>query len=88
MGNGGFPVLVRGDSHGPARGASNENPAVNLITAGSDYLNLKLWKAVLLPLSNFADQLQPLVAPQVSHFSQVPFRTIVKFWHSEHMLPV
>jgi hypothetical protein len=34
------------------------------------------------------NQLQPLVAPQVSHFSHVPFRTIVKFWHSEHMLPV
>ena len=33
-------------------------------------------------------ELQPLVAPQVSHFSQVPLRTIVKFWHSEHMLPV
>lgn len=33
-------------------------------------------------------QLQPLVAPQVSHFSQVPFRTMVKFWHSEHILPV
>lgn len=30
----------------------------------------------------------PLVAPQVSHFSQVPLRTMVKFWHSEHMLPV
>jgi len=33
-------------------------------------------------------QLQPLVAPQVSHFSQVPFRTMVKLWHSEHSLPV
>lgn len=31
---------------------------------------------------------QPLVAPQVSHFSQVPLRTMVKFWHSVHMLPV
>ncbi len=30
----------------------------------------------------------PLVAPQVSHFSQVPFRTMVKLWHSEHSLPV
>ena len=30
----------------------------------------------------------PLVAPQVSHFSQVPLRTIVKFWHSVHILPV
>lgn len=36
----------------------------------------------------FPNQLHPLVAPHVSHFSQVPFRTIVKFWHSEHMLPV
>jgi len=33
-------------------------------------------------------QLHPLVAPQVSHFSQVPLRTMVKFWHSVHMLPV
>lgn len=33
-------------------------------------------------------QLHPLVAPHVSHFSHVPFLTIVKFWHSEHMLPV
>src|SRR5690606_8306313 len=33
-------------------------------------------------------QLHPLVEPQVSHFSQVPLRTMVKFWHSEHMLPV
>jgi hypothetical protein len=39
-------------------------------------------------LSKPLAQLQPLVAPQVSHFSQVPLRTIVKFWHSEHMLPV
>ena len=41
----------------------------------------------LLPL-DFAPQLHPLVLPQVSHFSHVPFRTIVKFWHSVHMLPV
>ena len=42
-----------------------------------------LRKARLAP-----DQLHPLVAPQVSHFSQVPLRTIVKFWHSEQLLPV
>ena len=36
----------------------------------------------------FDNQLHPLVAPQVSHFSQVPLRTIVKFWHSEQLLPV
>ena len=34
------------------------------------------------------DYEHPLVAPHVSHFSHVPLRTIVKFWHSEHMLPV
>lgn len=39
-------------------------------------------------LHTASNQLQPLVAPQVSHFSQVPFLTIVKFWHSPHMLPV
>jgi hypothetical protein len=33
-------------------------------------------------------QLHPLVEPHVSHFSQVPFRTMVKLWHSEHSLPV
>ena len=33
-------------------------------------------------------QLHPLVFPHVSHFSQVPFRTMVKLWHSEHSLPV
>lgn len=33
-------------------------------------------------------QLHPLVAPHVSHFSQVPLRTMVKFWHSEQLLPV
>lgn len=38
--------------------------------------------------NTFRNQLHPDVAPQVSHFSQVPFRTMVKFWHSEHMLPV
>ena len=37
---------------------------------------------------SLSPQLHPLVAPQVSHFSQVPFRTMVKFWHSEHTLPV
>jgi hypothetical protein len=37
---------------------------------------------------DWPDQLHPLVAPHVSHFSQVPLRTMVKFWHSEHMLPV
>jgi len=34
------------------------------------------------------DQLQPLVEPQVSHFRQVPLRTMVKFEHSEQMSPV
>jgi hypothetical protein len=29
----------------------------------------------------------PVVAPQVSHFMQVPFRTSVKFPHSEHISP-
>ncbi len=33
-------------------------------------------------------QLHPLVAPHVSHFSQVPLRIMVKFWHSEQELPV
>ena len=36
----------------------------------------------------FGNQLHPLVEPHVSHFSQVPLRTMVKFWHSPHMLPV
>lgn len=30
----------------------------------------------------------PLVLPHVSHFRQVPLRTIVKLEHSEHMSPV
>ncbi len=34
------------------------------------------------------DHDHPLVAPHVSHFSHVPFRTIVKLWHSEQELPV
>ena len=34
-----------------------------------------------------ADQLQPLVEPQVSHFRQVPLRTSVKFWHSRQASP-
>jgi hypothetical protein len=29
----------------------------------------------------------PLVEPQVSHFRQVPFRTIVKLPHSEQLSP-
>ena len=33
------------------------------------------------------DQLQPLVEPQVSHFRQVPLRTIVNCPHSRHMSP-
>lgn len=33
-------------------------------------------------------QEQPLVEPQVSHFRQVPLRTIVKFEHSEQLSPV
>ena len=32
-------------------------------------------------------QLHPLVDPQVSHFKQVPLRTIVKLWHSEQETP-
>lgn len=40
-----------------------------------------------LACENFP-QLHPLVAPQVSHFSQVPLRTMVKLEHSMHMLPV
>ena len=30
---------------------------------------------------------QPLVEPQVSHFRQVPLRTIVKLPHSEQLSP-
>lgn len=30
---------------------------------------------------------QPLVEPHVSHLRHVPFRTIVKFWHSEQETP-
>ncbi len=33
-------------------------------------------------------QLQPDVLPQVSHFRQVPLRTMVKFEHSEQLSPV
>ncbi len=33
-------------------------------------------------------QLQPLVLPHVSHFRQVPLRTMVKFEHSEQLSPV
>ena len=33
------------------------------------------------------DQLQPLVAPQVSHLRQVPFRTRVKLPHSVQLSP-
>jgi hypothetical protein len=29
----------------------------------------------------------PVVDPQVSHFKHVPFRTSVKFKHSEHISP-
>lgn len=43
---------------------------------------------VPFPMSSHRYQLHPLVAPHVSHFSQVPLRTMVKFWHSEHELPV
>ncbi|MDH6297378.1 hypothetical protein SAMN03159422_00079 [Agrobacterium fabrum] len=64
-------------------------------TVLSRNLNKRKPKGVSLGLSKFlilgpwlSHQEQPLVAPQVSHFSQVPLRTIVKFWHSEHMLPV
>jgi len=32
-------------------------------------------------------QEHPLVLPHVSHFRHVPFRTIVKFWHSEQATP-
>ena len=32
-------------------------------------------------------QLHPLVLPQVSHLRQVPFRTMVKFWHSGQETP-
>jgi Zn2+/Cd2+-exporting ATPase len=34
------------------------------------------------------NQLQPDVEPQVIHFKQVPFRTIVKLWHSVQTSPV
>ncbi len=56
------------------------------IVSGSNPLSRLLF---IISLSRGeSNQEQPLVAPQVSHFSQVPLRTIVKFWHSEHMLPV
>ena len=37
---------------------------------------------------SYVAQLHPVVVPQVSHFRQVPFRTIVKLWHSVHWSPV
>ena len=33
------------------------------------------------------DHEQPLVEPQVSHLRQVPFLTMVKFWHSGQEVP-
>jgi len=35
----------------------------------------------------FAPQLHPLVEPQVSHFRQVPLRTMVKLPHSWQLSP-
>ena len=35
-----------------------------------------------------ANQLQPDVLPQVSHFRHVPLRTMVKLEHSEQLSPV
>jgi len=65
----------------------NQNPAANSIAAG---LILSQIRRVEVEISTYPcnPQLHPLVAPHVSHFSQVPLRTMVKFWHSEHMLPV
>ena len=37
------------------------------------------WGALFIFITIQPDQLQPLVAPQVSHFRQVPLRTMVKF---------
>jgi hypothetical protein len=33
------------------------------------------------------DHEHPLVDPHVSHLRHVPFRTIVKLWHSEQLVP-
>ena len=37
--------------------------------------------------SAIADYEQPLVEPQVTHFRQVPFRTMVKLPHSGQLSP-
>jgi hypothetical protein len=58
----------------------NQIPTVGLQHA-NDFADRK-------PRRHLDSQLHPLVEPHVSHFSQVPFRTMVKLWHSEHSLPV
>lgn len=67
--------------HPPAAGAGHRilgrprGAGANLFTVG---------RAPRIPRGA---QLQPVVAPQVSHFRQVPLRTSVMFWHSGHGSP-
>jgi hypothetical protein len=38
-------------------------------------------------MTNQGNYEHPVVLPHVSHFKHVPFRTSVKFKHSEHISP-
>lgn len=54
------------------------------------HANSKKQKSRVFPPGLFTPRLayeHPLVEPHVSHFKHVPFRTIVKFWHSGHETP-
>ncbi len=72
---------VTGDRAPPA--ASAEPSILSLL-----YENSPGMPGLFVFIPGAEDQLQPLVLPQVSHFSQVPLRTIVKLPHSVQELPV
>ncbi len=56
-------------------------PATYKYTILSNYFTISLFQ-------HFAIYEHPLVSPQVVHFKQVPFLTMVKLPHDEHISPV
>lgn len=46
--------------------------------------HLMVTSSISIKSSTRHTQLHPVVVPHVSHFKHVPFRTMVKLWHSVH----
>ncbi|SFM85379.1 hypothetical protein SAMN05192571_107119 [Pleomorphomonas diazotrophica] len=87
----GFPLVFRFTRHSKplSVAAVSDYQAPDPALHGAIKQEAPDWliRGLALTISRYTLQLQPLVEPQVSHFRQVPLRTMVKLPHSEQDSP-